>query len=217
LNEKIKNKKGLIFNQQTEHYTAASGTMHFPDLNIPEVCFAGRSNVGKSSLINSICSKRGLARTSHTPGRTQLIHFYSVQDKLFLSDLPGYGYAKVSKSKIYEWTKLMEDYFKNRSNLSRVFILIDSRRGLKDSDHELMTLLNIVAVNFQCIFTKIDKISKSALTELYSDTTIQIQKYAAAFPEIIGTSAHKKIGIDKIHECLNLIANTDNISEKELP
>ena len=215
MNEKIKNKKGLIFNQQTEHYTAASGVIHFPELNIPEVCFAGRSNVGKSSLINAICSKRGLARTSHTPGRTQLIHFYSVQDKLFLSDLPGYGYAKVSKSKIYEWTRLMEAYFKNRSNLSRVFILIDSRRCLKNSDHELMDLLNVVAVNFQLIFTKIDKISKNALKELYNDTTNQIQKYAAAFPEIIGTSAHKKIGIDKIHECLNLIANIDNDSKKE--
>ena len=215
MNEKIKNKKGLIFNQQTEHYTAASGVIHFPELNIPEVCFAGRSNVGKSSLINAICSKRGLARTSHTPGRTQLRHFYSVQDKLFLSDLPGYGYAKVSKSKIYEWTRLMEAYFKNRSNLSRVFILIDSRRGLKNSDHELMDLLNVVAVNFQLIFTKIDKISKNALKELYNDTTNQIQKYAAAFPEIIATSAHKKIGIDKIHECLNLIANIDNDSKKE--
>jgi GTP-binding protein len=215
LNEKIKNKKGLIFNQQTEHYTAASGVIHFPELNIPEVCFAGRSNVGKSSLINAICSKRGLARTSHTPGRTQLIHFYSVQDKLFLSDLPGYGYAKVSKSKTYEWTRLMEAYFKNRSNLSRVFILIDSRRGLKNSDHELMDLLNVVAVNFQLIFTKIDKISKNALKELYNDTINQIQKYAAAFPEIIGTSAHKKIGIDKIHECLNLITNIDNDSKKE--
>ena len=215
MNEKIKNKKSLIFNQQTEHYTAASSIIHFPDLNIPEVCFAGRSNVGKSSLINSICSKRALARTSHTPGRTQLIHFYSIQDRLFLSDLPGYGYAKVSKSKIYAWTKLMEDYFKNRNNLSRVFILIDARRGVKNSDHELMNLLNIIAVNFQCIFTKIDKISKNTLTDLHSNTFKQIKKYAAAFPEIIETSAHKKIGIDKIHECLNLIANINNNSMKE--
>jgi len=215
LNEKIKNKKSLIFDQKTEHYTAASSIIHFPDLDIPEVCFAGRSNVGKSSLINSICSKRALARTSHTPGRTQLIHFYSIQDKLFLSDLPGYGYAKVSKSKIYAWTRLMEDYFKNRSNLSRVFILIDARRGVKNADHELMYLLNVVAVNFQCILTKIDKISKNALTNLYIDTFSHIEKYAAAFPEIIGTSAHKKIGIDKIHECLNLISNISNNSKKE--
>lgn len=205
----------LIFYQQAEHYTAAADISHFPILDIPEVCFAGRSNVGKSSLINSICTKRSLARTSNTPGRTQLIHFYNIQNKLFLSDLPGYGYAKAPKSKIFEWTKLMENYFKNRVNLTRVFILIDARRGLKNSDHELMDLLNIVAVNFQCILTKIDKISSKALNDIVTDTKYQIKDYAAAYPEIIETSANKKIGIDKIHECLNLILNINGNSLKE--
>ncbi len=205
----------LIFYQQAEHYTAAADISHFPILDIPEVCFAGRSNVGKSSLINSICTKRSLARTSNTPGRTQLIHFYNIQNKLFLSDLPGYGYAKAPKSKIFEWTKLMENYFKNRVNLTRVFILIDARRGLKNSDHELMDLLNIVAVNFQCILTKIDKISSKALNDIVTDTKYQIKDYAAAYPEIIETSANKKIGIDKIHECLNLILNINGNSQKE--
>lgn len=205
----------LIFYQQAEHFTAAADISHFPILDIPEVCFAGRSNVGKSSLINSICTKRSLARTSNTPGRTQLIHFYSIQNKLFLSDLPGYGYAKAPKSKIFEWTKLMENYFKNRVNLTRVFILIDARRGLKNSDHELMDLLNIVAVNFQCILTKIDKISSKALNDIVTDTKYQIKDYAAAYPEIIETSANKKIGIDKIHECLNLILNINGNSQKE--
>lgn len=205
----------LIFYQQAEHYTAAADISHFPILDVPEVCFAGRSNVGKSSLINSICTKRSLARTSNTPGRTQLIHFYNIQNKLFLSDLPGYGYAKAPKSKIFEWTKLMENYFKNRVNLTRVFILIDARRGLKNSDHELMDLLNIVAVNFQCILTKIDKISSKALNDIVTDTKYQIKDYAAAYPEIIETSANKKIGIDKIHECLNLILNINGNSQKE--
>lgn len=205
----------LIFYQQAEHYTAAADISHFPILDIPEVCFAGRSNVGKSSLINSICTKRSLARTSNTPGRTQLIHFYNIQNKLFLSDLPGYGYAKAPKSKIFEWTKLMENYFKNRINLTRVFILIDARRGLKNSDHELMDLLNIVAVNFQCILTKIDKISSKVLNDIVTDTKYQIKDYAAAYPEIIETSANKKIGIDKIHECLNLILNINGNSLKE--
>ena len=205
----------LIFYQQAEHFTAAADISHFPILDIPEVCFAGRSNVGKSSLINSICTKRSLARTSNTPGRTQLIHFYNIQNKLFLSDLPGYGYAKAPKSKIFEWTKLMENYFKNRVNLTRVFILIDARRGLKNSDHELMDLLNIVAVNFQCILTKIDKISSKALNDIVTDTKYQIKDYAAAYPEIIETSANKKIGIDKIHECLNLILNINGNSQKE--
>ncbi len=202
--------KNLIFYQQAEHFTAAADITHFPKLDIPEVCFAGRSNVGKSSLINSICSKRSLARTSNTPGRTQLIHFYNIQNKLFLSDLPGYGYAKAPRSKILEWTKLMESYFKNRINLSRVFILIDARRGIKNSDHELMKLLNIVAVNFQCILTKIDKITVTALNEVTKDTMSQIDKYAAAYPNIIKSSSNKKIGVDKIHECLNLILNINN-------
>jgi len=202
--------RNLIFYQQAEHYTAAADISHFPELDIPEVCFAGRSNVGKSSLINSICTKRSLARTSNTPGRTQLIHFYNIQNKLFLSDLPGYGYAKAPKSKILEWTILMENYFKNRINLSRVFILIDARRGVKNSDHELMKLLNILAVNFQCILTKIDKISLTALNEVTKDTIGQIENYAAAYPGIIKSSADKKIGIDKIHECLNLILNIND-------
>ena len=207
--------RNLIFYQQAEHYTAAADISHFPELDIPEVCFAGRSNVGKSSLINSICSKRSLARTSNTPGRTQLIHFYNIQNKLFLSDLPGYGYAKAPKSKILEWTILMENYFKNRINLSRVFILIDARRGVKNSDHELMKLLNILAVNFQCILTKIDKISLTALNEVTKDTISQIENYAAAYPRIIKSSADKKIGIDKIHECLNLILNINDNALKE--
>ena len=208
-------KSNLIFYQQAEHFTAAADISHFPILDIPEVCFAGRSNVGKSSLINSICTKRSLARTSNTPGRTQLIHFYKIKNKLFLSDLPGYGYAKAPKSKILEWTKLMENYFKNRVNLMRVFILIDARRGVKNSDHELMTLLNIIAVNFQCILTKIDKISAAALKERVTETKKQIKNYAAAYPEIIESSANKKLGIDKIHECLNLILNINGNTKKE--
>ena len=206
LNKKIK-KNILIFNQNVEHYIAASNPKDFPNLNIPEVCFAGRSNVGKSSLINAICNKRNLARTSNTPGRTQLIHFYNVENKLLLSDLPGYGYAKAPKSKIADWTKLIEKYFISRSNLIRVFILIDSRRGLKNSDHELMKLLNIIGVNFQCILTKSDKITKSSLNNVYNESKINIEKYAASYPEIIITSSKKNIGIDKIHSCLNLLKN----------
>ena len=206
LNKKIK-KNILIFNQNVEHYIAASNPKDFPNLNIPEVCFAGRSNVGKSSLINAICNKRNLARTSNTPGRTQLIHFYNVENKLLLSDLPGYGYAKAPKSKIADWTKLIEKYFISRSNLISVFILIDSRRGIKNSDHELMKLLNIVGVNFQCILTKSDKITKSSLNNVYNESKINIEKYAASYPEIIITSSKKNIGIDKMHSCLNLLKN----------
>ena len=206
LNKKIK-KNILIFNQNVKHYIAASSPKDFPNLNIPEICFAGRSNVGKSSLINAICNKRSLAKTSNTPGRTQLIHFYNVDNKLFLSDLPGYGYAKAPKSKIENWTKLIEKYFISRSNLVRVFMLIDSRRGLKNSDHELMKLLNIVGVSFQCILTKSDKVTKSYLNNVYNESKIDIEKYAASYPEIIITSSKKNIGIEQIHSCLNLLEN----------
>tara|TARA_B100000686_G_scaffold101382_1_gene108592 strand:- start:37178 stop:37804 length:627 start_codon:yes stop_codon:yes gene_type:complete len=201
LNEKIK-KNILIFNQNVEHYIAASSPKDFPNLNIPEVCFAGRSNVGKSSLINAICNKRALARTSNTPGRTQLIHFYNVKNKLFLSDLPGYGYAKAPKSKIENWTKLIEKYFISRPTLIRAFILIDSRRGIKNNDHELMKLLNIIGVNFQCILTKSDKVTKSYLKNVYNESKLNIEKYAASYPEIIVTSSKNNIGIDKIHSYL---------------
>ncbi len=109
----------------------------------------------------------------------------------------------------------MENYFKNRSNLSRVFILIDARRGIKNSDHELMSLLNVVAVNFQCVLTKIDKISSTALREVTVNALSQTEKYAASFPEILQSSSNKKIGIDKIHECLNLILNINDNSKKE--
>ncbi len=201
MNEKIK-KNILIFNQNVEHYIAASSPKDFPNLNIPEVCFAGRSNVGKSSLINAICNKRALARTSNTPGRTQLIHFYNVKNKLFLSDLPGYGYAKAPKSKIENWTKLIEKYFISRPTLIRAFILIDSRRGIKNNDHELMKLLNIIGVNFQCILTKSDKVTKSYLKNVYNESKLNIEKYAASYPEIIVTSSKNNIGIDKIHSYL---------------
>lgn len=204
MNEKVK-KNILIFNQNVKHYTAAAHPKDFPSLSLPEICFAGRSNVGKSSLINALCKKRALARTSNTPGRTQLIHFYNVENKLFLSDLPGYGYAKASKSKIENWTKLIEKYFISRPNLVRVFILIDSRRGIKNSDHNLMKLLNIVGVSFQCILTKSDKVTKSYLNNIYNESKLNIEKYAASFPEILITSSKKNIGIDKIHSCLNLL------------
>ena len=207
MKKKIK-KKFLIFNKKVEHYTAASSPKDFPNVNIPEICFAGRSNVGKSSLINAICNNKSLARTSNTPGRTQLIHFYNIENKIMLSDLPGYGYAKAPKSKISDWNKLMKNYFLNRSSLIRIFILIDSRRGIKNNDHELMKFLNIIGVNFQCLLTKADKVTENYLNNIYKESLVNIEEYAASYPEIIITSIKNNLGIDKIHEYLNLIEKT---------
>ena len=211
MNEKIKNKKGLIFNQQTEHYTAASGTMHFPDLNIPEVCFAGRSNVGKSSLINSICSKRSLARTSHTPGRTQLIHFYSVQDKLFLSDLPGYGYAKVSKKERAKFEIFISEYILQRETLMNVFVLIDSRLEPQKIDIEFMNWCGEKQIPFCIVFTKIDKISSSVLGKNLAKYKKELLKYWDEIPPVFTSSSESSFGKEKI---LNYIDQIKGSFEK---
>ena len=209
---KTKIKKNiLIFNKKVEHFKAASSLNDFPNLTLPEVCFAGRSNVGKSSLINTICNNRTLARTSNTPGRTQLIHFYNMENNIIISDLPGYGYAKAPKDKINNWNKLILEYLINRPSLIRAFLLIDSRRGIKNNDQALMDLLNFNGVNFQCILTKSDKVTESYLKKIYNETKIKIEEYAASFPEIIITSSKNKTGIEKIHSYLNLIEkNNEN-------
>ena len=206
----LRENNSLIFGQQVNHFSAVSNIQNMPNSHIPEICFAGRSNVGKSSLINAICERKNIARTSNTPGRTQLIHFYIVQNKLFITDLPGYGYAKAPKSKIIEWNKLIEQYLMIRSRLQRAFILIDARHGIKESDHKIMIWLNNIALNFQCVLTKIDKITSSKLDAIIQSTKLEIKKYTAAHPEIISTSAKKNIGINKIREHLNLITKTFN-------
>ena len=210
----LRENNSLIFGQQVNHFSAVSNIQNMPNSHIPEICFAGRSNVGKSSLINAICERKNIARTSNTPGRTQLIHFYIVQNKLFITDLPGYGYAKAPKSKITEWNKLIEQYLMIRSRLQRTFILIDARHGIKESDHEMMTWLNNIALNFQCVLTKIDKVTSSKLNTIVKSTKLEVEKYTAAHPEIISTSAKKNIGINKIREHLNLI--TKNFNNIEL-
>ena len=205
----------LVFGQQVNHFSAVSNIQNMPNSHIPEICFAGRSNVGKSSLINAICERKNIARVSNTPGRTQIIHFYIVQNKLFITDLPGYGYAKAPKSKIIEWNKLIEQYLITRSRLQRAFILIDARHGIKESDHKMMIWLNNIALNFQCVLTKIDKVTNSKLNIIVKSIKLEIQKYTPAHPEIISTSAKKNIGINKIRGHLNLITKNFNNTELE--
>ena len=167
-----------------------------PDADLDEIAFAGRSNVGKSSLINALFNQKKLAKTSSTPGRTQQLNFFNFDGKLYLVDLPGYGYAKAPEKTVRQWQAVLKTYLRGRPNLRRVFLLIDSRHGIKDEDLEIMKMLDISAVPYQIVLTKTDKISVAELSNVSELTNQEISKHAAALPDIISTSSEKKIGLD---------------------
>lgn len=172
-----------------------------------EVAFAGRSNVGKSSLINALVGQKGLARTSNTPGRTQELNYF-VPDgysgegtdlpPMALVDMPGYGYAQAPKEQVDAWTKLVFDYLRGRATLKRVYVLIDSRHGLKKNDEEVLSLLDKAAVSYQIVLTKTDKIKPPAVEKLMAETIEKIRKRPAAYPEVIATSSEKLNGLDDL-------------------
>jgi GTP-binding protein len=176
-----------------------------------EIAFAGRSNVGKSSLINAVVTQKGLARTSNTPGRTQELNYF-VPDgftgegadlpPIAVVDMPGYGYAKAPKEQVDAWTKLVFDYLRGRSTLKRVFVLIDSRHGLKKNDLEVLSLLDKAAVSYQIVLTKADKISALALPKLTAATIEALRKRPAAYPGIIATSSETGTGIDDLRAAI---------------
>jgi GTP-binding protein len=173
-----------------------------PEGDMPEIAFAGRSNVGKSSLVNALTGRKTLARTSNTPGRTQQLNFFNLNQGCYLVDMPGYGYAKVSKSMRSDWDKLIRSYLKGRVHLRCVFILVDARHGLKDSDHELMKMLDECAVSYRIVLTKADKSTKSERQALEAAITTRIKKNAAAFPEIMATSAWKGQGLGELRAAI---------------
>lgn len=166
---------------------------------VPEIAFVGRSNVGKSSLINALVG-RDCARVSKLPGRTQQINFFSLKEKIQLADLPGYGYAAVSKSTRKVWDQLIFDYLRGRQNLKRIFLLIDSRHGIKDNDEQVMRILDDAAVVYQIVLTKIDKIKSTA--EVVRQTEQQIAEHTAAFSSIITTSAAQSVGIKDVQAAI---------------
>ena len=188
----------LLFARDVTFMLSAVSLETLPPARLPEICFAGRSNVGKSSLINALTNRNGLARASNTPGRTRELNYFNVDDRLFVVDLPGYGYAKASKSDIARWTKLTRQFLFGRASLRRVFLLIDSRHGLKDSDLELMAMLDETAVTYQLILTKTDKLKKGQLDKVLSKTQAAIAKRPAAFPQIINTSSETKKGLGEL-------------------
>ena len=160
-----------------------------------EVCFAGRSNVGKSTLINAITGRKALARASNTPGRTQEINFFTLGDSHYLVDLPGYGYANAPLPVVEKWQALLKSYLAGRQNLRRAFVLIDARHGIKAVDEEIMALLDSAAVTFQCVLTKSDKIKPHALEAVLDQVRGKLAPHPAAFPELIVTSSEKGDGI----------------------
>lgn len=169
-----------------------------PEGDVPEIAFAGRSNVGKSSLINAVTGRNKLARASTEPGRTRELNFFRVGDRLRLVDMPGYGYAKAGKADIKRWTALVRDYLRGRAPLKRVILLIDARHGLKPHDREVMDALDTAAVNYQIVLTKADKLKPTEAEAVAAATRAAISKRPAAHPEIILTSAEKGAGIEQL-------------------
>jgi GTP-binding protein len=174
----------------------------FPPIAGIEIAFAGRSNVGKSSLINALTGRKALARTSNTPGRTQELIFFPGEHDLTLVDMPGYGYAAVPKAKVEAWTSLIHDYLRGRANLARVYVLVDARHGLKDTDSEVFDTLGAAAVSHQIVLTKADQVTPKELDSRVADVKAALSKRAAAFPEVLATSAHTSAGIPELRAAI---------------
>jgi GTP-binding protein len=181
-----------------------------PPMNVTEIAFAGRSNVGKSSLVNGILNRKGMARASSEPGRTKELIFFSMKDKdgeerLRIVDLPGYGYAKASKTEIQRWTSATRDFLKGRAVLKRVFVLIDGRHGIKENDLDILKELDIAAVSYQIVLTKIDKVKKSEFEAVVAKAQEVLKKRPAAHPVVLAVSAHEHIGLSTLRaEILSL-------------
>ncbi|MFZ5746797.1 MAG: ribosome biogenesis GTP-binding protein YihA/YsxC [Pseudomonadota bacterium] len=176
---------------------SAPALVHLPDPAVPEVAFAGRSNVGKSSLLNALTNRNGLARTSVTPGRTQELNFFDVGVPLQfrLVDMPGYGFAKAPKDLVRQWRYLVNDYLRGRQVLKRTLVLIDSRHGIKEVDRDVLDMLDAAAVSYRIVLTKSDKVKATELAEVIERTEVEARKRPAAHPQILATSSEKGGGI----------------------
>ncbi len=184
-----------LFAGQSEFVKGVVAMSGLPPADRLEICFAGRSNVGKSSLINALTGTRGLARASNTPGRTQEINFFTQGPDLYLVDLPGYGYANAPLDKVKQWQRLLKQYLSGRATLRRAFVLIDARHGVKAVDEEILALLDSAAVTFQVVLTKADKVKEKDRQKALDSTRAALSRHPAAFPEIVMTSSEKGDGI----------------------
>jgi len=176
-----------------------------PPADRMEVCFAGRSNVGKSSLINALTGRKGLARTSNTPGRTQEINFFTLNEGHYLVDVPGYGFANAPLPVVEKWQRLLKAYLSGRASLRRAFVLIDARHGVKPVDQDIMKLLDKSAVTFQCVLTKTDKVKGGAKDKMLEQVKTQLAKHPAAYPELIMTSSEKGEGIATLRHIIRAL------------
>lgn len=191
-----------MFKGEFQFMRGIADLAQLPVTDLTEIAFAGRSNVGKSSLINALTGRKALARTSHTPGRTQELNFFDIAGHFILVDMPGYGYAKVSKTKRAEWDGLIRNYLRGRVNLRCVFLLVDGRHGLKDSDREMMKMLDEAGVNYRILLTKADKLKMSEKEQVVAKTALELKKHPAAFPTPFLTSAHASEGITDIRDII---------------
>ena len=195
-----------LFAREARFITGTAEASALPRDNLPEVAFAGRSNVGKSSLLNALTGRRALARTSNTPGRTRQINFFDLDARLMLVDLPGYGYAEAPRTEIGRWTALLRRYLETRTALRRVCVLVDSRHGIKEIDHPLMRLLDASGVSYQIVLTKTDKVGSGELALIAERTAAELATHPAAHPEIHLTSASERHGIAALRASLGSFA-----------
>jgi GTP-binding protein len=213
----------LLFAGPCEFIWAAAKIDGLPPEGPPEIAFAGRSNVGKSSLLNALTGRKTLARTSHTPGRTQQLNFFALggppgAERLRLVDMPGYGYAAASKDKIAAWTKLMESYLRGRASLARVFVLIDGRHGLKDVDSAMLDLLDRSAVSYQIVLTKRDEVKKSEVEARLAATMQALSRRPAAFPQVIFTSSREGEGVEDLRTAVaRLLSDIGKLEPRPTP
>jgi GTP-binding protein len=204
VDEELAERARKLFAGPIEFLKSAPELKFLPDPDAPEIAFAGRSNVGKSSLLNALTNRNGLARTSNTPGRTQELNFFDVGQplQLRLVDMPGYGFAEAPKDLVRRWRHLMNDYLRGRTVLKRALVLVDSRHGLKQVDREMMGMLDDAAVGYHLVLTKSDKVKPSALGALYESTAVEAAKHPAAHPSIFTTSSETGSGIAELRTAI---------------
>ncbi|HEY3814696.1 MAG TPA: ribosome biogenesis GTP-binding protein YihA/YsxC [Caulobacteraceae bacterium] len=188
----------ILFARPAVFVMGAAKIEQLPTSDLPEIAFAGRSNVGKSSLINGLVNRHGLARASNEPGRTREVNFFLLDDRIRLVDLPGYGFARASKGEVKKFQNLGRDYLRGRPNLKRVYLLIDARHGLKPPDREAMDALDLAAVSYQIVLTKADKLKPAEVEKVTAETAKAIAKRPAAFPRVIATSSEKGAGLPEL-------------------